>query len=169
MPRLGLLFLLTLLPPPSAAYVHYFDGALVSSEVKTTEAMAVNLFEQLSESERGSLWMDMASLHHPRSELEHLISHLLGLARTQFAERGSAIKGAEVWVQGRLPPPSPEATLGFHYDKDETLATRTGRMHHPHLSSILYLTDNGGPTMIVNQTWDHDTGPRPAKPTDGGE
>ena len=34
----------------------------------------------------------------------------------------------------------PGKGLDFHFDKDETLMKERGKMRHPHVSSILYLT-----------------------------
>ena len=58
------------------------------------------------------------------------------------------IAGAEWWVQVRTGGES----IGFHYDKDEALASTKGVMKHPAISTVTYLSDIGAPTMILNQT-----------------
>lgn len=74
--------------------------------------------------------------------------------------------GAEWWAQIR---PSPEGTgrysmhddkpdelstsgISFHWDKDEDLRQLTGGTTylHPHISTVTYLTDLGGPTVALN-------------------
>lgn len=58
------------------------------------------------------------------------------------------IAGAEWWVQVRTGSES----IGFHFDKDEALASNKGIMAHPAISTVTYLSDIGAPTMILNQT-----------------
>ena len=41
---------------------------------------------------------------------------------------------------------------GFHYDKDEAATTSRGRLEFASASTITYLSDGGGPTLILNQT-----------------
>ncbi|BDA41198.1 hypothetical protein COCOBI_01-8530 [Coccomyxa sp. Obi] len=64
--------------------------------------------------------------------------------------------GAEWWVQVY----EQGKGLAFHFDKDEHLFKQEQRMHHPLLSSILYLTGPTfpkrlGPTVIVDQRFDN--------------
>ena len=61
------------------------------------------------------------------------------------------IAGAEYWVQLK---DSSDQDVGFHYDKDEWIASNEMRMVFPSRSTVTYLTDYGGPTMIINQTTD---------------
>lgn len=42
--------------------------------------------------------------------------------------------------------------IGFHFDKDEAVASDEMRMVLPTLSTVTYLSDVGGPTLIFNQT-----------------
>lgn len=55
--------------------------------------------------------------------------------------------GAEWWVQRR--PVS--RSLDMHFDADSCLMHRNGRLRCPEVSSILYLTSSGGPTVILDQ------------------
>lgn len=67
---------------------------------------------------------------------------------------------AEYWFQirpsdtstSRQSPSSEIAKNGisFHYDKDETLHAQTGVHIFPHVSTVTYLTDVGGPTMVID-------------------
>ena len=165
-PALRLLVLplvcLCIITGPSSAsaaspYIDYFDDVLGPSPgIELTAALSTKLFEELTGVDGpDSLWIGMEKLERPQSELERLAGHLLTLVRPQLVTRSTPIAGAEVWVQLRKPPPAEEASLHFHYDKDEAIAQMTGELHHPELSSILYLTDAGGPTMIVNQVYTH--------------
>jgi hypothetical protein len=46
----------------------------------------------------------------------------------------------------------PDEDIGFHYDKDEGIASEQMRMVYPHTSSITYLSNVGAPTFIMNMT-----------------
>ena len=53
------------------------------------------------------------------------------------------------WVQ-RL---SATGSIGFHYDKDEAYASSAMAMRFPYVSTVTYLSGDGGaPTLILNQT-----------------
>jgi hypothetical protein len=41
--------------------------------------------------------------------------------------------------------------IGFHFDKDEAVASDEMRMLLPTLSTVTYLTDVGGPTLVFTQ------------------
>ncbi|GMI04964.1 hypothetical protein TrVE_jg8165 [Triparma verrucosa] len=67
---------------------------------------------------------------------------------------------AEYWFQIRPSSPStsrqPQTPtklskngITFHYDKDESLHNSTGVHIFPHISTVTYLTGQGGPTMVV--------------------
>ena len=58
------------------------------------------------------------------------------------------IISAEFWVQSR----SQTDNINFHYDKDESIASNKHYLVHPVVSTVLYLTDEGSPTLILNQT-----------------
>lgn len=58
------------------------------------------------------------------------------------------IVGAEWWVQRT----NQDGKIGFHYDKDEGEASMHGRMRHPVISTVTYLTNEGAPTMVFNMT-----------------
>lgn len=40
----------------------------------------------------------------------------------------------------------------FHFDKDEDLLSSQDRWSHPLLSSVVYLTDHGAPTVVFDTT-----------------
>jgi len=53
--------------------------------------------------------------------------------------------GVEWWARVR----SGEEPMLLHQDKDESLLNATGELSHPHYASVLYLSDYGGPTIVL--------------------
>eukprot|EP00040_Diaphanoeca_grandis_P029264 m.171090 g.171090 ORF g.171090 m.171090 type:complete len:333 (+) comp31632_c1_seq1:671-1669(+) len=58
-------------------------------------------------------------------------------------------------------------SIGFHYDKDEGVASHQMRMVFPELSTVTYLTSAGGPTFVMNMTTKDGNTNNPTVPTDG--
>ena len=74
----------------------------------------------------------------------------LGVAMASLARHIRPLEsfiGVEMWV--RTKPCHEEMPL--HFDKDETLAKQSGVLRFPAYSSVLYLTDEGGPTLVVDR------------------
>ena len=92
----------------------------------------------------------------PSNALEEvMVHHLLPLAAEQLGKQtASTICGFEWWVHTR----PIEANLGhnLHFDTDESLLAQEGKITHPILSSVLYLTGgtSGGATIVLDQTPD---------------
>jgi hypothetical protein len=89
---------------------------------------------------------------------EVMVDHLLPLATKQLGEEtASSICGYEWWVHTR----PIQANLGhnLHFDTDEAILSQEGKITHPILSSVLYLTggDHGGATIVLDQTPDCET------------
>lgn len=87
-----------------------------------------------------------------------MMEHLLPLAAKQLGEETAAeICGFEWWVHTR----PIQANLGhnLHFDTDEALLSQEGKITHPLLSSVLYLTggEQGGATIVLDQTPDSET------------
>jgi hypothetical protein len=76
----------------------------------------------------------------PRTFFEQVVRHLHPIARP-----GADCIWAEYWM--RVQPPT--AVFHFHFDRDEAIRTS---FVCPKLGSILYLSDAGGPTLIVDLT-----------------
>lgn len=108
-----------------------------------------------------SYFMDYIAGAAPRNIIEDLIvNHLLPRAKQVLSkEDGDSICGFEWWTHTR----PIKANLGhnLHFDTDESLLAQDGRVTHPILSSILYLTGGsktmearspGGATIILDQT-----------------
>jgi hypothetical protein len=63
----------------------------------------------------------------------------------------SEVKGMKYWYQYR----GAEEDIGFHYDKDEGMASDQMIMRFPYINTLVYLTDEGAPTIFFNQTVIH--------------
>jgi hypothetical protein len=89
---------------------------------------------------------------------EVMVDHLMPLAAKQLDEETAAsICGFEWWVHTR----PIQANLGhnLHFDTDEALLSQEGKITHPLVSSVLYLTggNQGGATIVLDQTPDSET------------
>ena len=72
--------------------------------------------------------------------------------------------GAEWWYQTR----GEKESIGFHYDKDEGLASNSMIMRTPLFSTITYIRDIGAPTLVLNQrTRENGNVDIPLIPTEG--
>ena len=99
-----------------------------------------------------------------------------------LVESDEHIGGAEWWVQ----LVNPNDPIGFHVvsccaalsiphamhccitqDKDESVASNKQYLKHPIWSSVFYLTDIGGGTLIPNQWSPWGNGYEPNKPEEG--
>lgn len=94
--------------------------------------------------------------------IDHMVvGHLLPAAeaqRSQTENDKEPIVGYEWWVHTR----PVDASLGhnLHFDTDEATLNKTGQIHHPVLSSVLYLTgdpESAGATIVLDQTPDATT------------
>lgn len=94
----------------------------------------------LKDGKRVTRWMPLGSF--PRTALEEAILHLVKLAKP-----GPSLVGFEWWIQ-KISSAGP---MGFHVDKDEAVASNEHYLLHPIWSSVFYVTDVGGGTLITNQ------------------
>ena len=120
---------------------------------------AINQANSFMHGKRQTFWLEINSSTVPRTNIERAILYLKTILMKDTLD---LIGGAEYWVQLR----TSNEGIGFHYDKDEAKASIHGKMVHPQISTILYLTDAGSPTFIFNMTTDgnNDT---PEIPTNG--
>ncbi|MEO7096350.1 MAG: hypothetical protein ABI175_24035 [Polyangiales bacterium] len=86
----------------------------------------------------------------PRLLFEQVIQHLRG-----FVPRGHEYIGAEWWFRAT----STDTGFPFHFDRDEGIRRS---IVSPDLASILYLSNAGGPTVIVDATPSRRTAPNAA-------
>ena len=127
------------------------DGPLfekLPSECEAVHSWSTAPVSSLMHGKRPTFWYDMVA--PPRNNIEVAILHLHKLIPSIMLtnDSSSVITGAEWWVQIR----ANEEGIGFHYDKDEGLASLKGIMKHPMLSTVTYLSNIGAPTLILNMT-----------------
>jgi len=96
----------------------------------------------------------------PKTAIEEAIVRLRKLVKL-----GDKNVGSEWWVQ-RISA-GQDGQLGFHVDKDESIASNQHYLFHPEYASILYLTNKGGGTLIVNQYSPEGNGYLPDLPREG--
>jgi len=103
----------------------------------------------------------LAANDDPRCLLEQLAKDIFMYHVKSIKEIDPDTSGCEWWVQlrpslnrNRINSDAKEAQRGieFHWDKDETLRDATGVFVHPHLSTVTYLTSNGAPTMVFDDS-----------------
>jgi hypothetical protein len=155
-------------PPPKAAPLVFRppQGILPESLYQSmTQIFAPDAvyWKESSYSNRGyhSYFMDYEKDRAPRNVIEDMIvNHLLPRADQVLLEKkgesSSSICGFEWWVHTR----PIQANLGhnLHFDTDESMLAQEGKVTHPILSSVLYLTgggdDEAGATIVLDQTPD---------------
>lgn len=140
------------------------------------EALPAPLYDRLCHALRpdASYWKESDYAHRgyysyffdidqPTNFIEDVIVHHLLLRAQQVLKNSgddSKIVGAEWWPHTR----PIQANLGhqLHFDTDEALLAQEGKITHPILSSVLYLTGNNssstespaGATIVLDQTPD---------------
>lgn len=97
----------------------------------------------------------------PRTAIEEAITRLRDVVMP-----GDNNAGAEWWVQ-RVDASGPKSSIGWHVDKDESVASNQHYLSHPEYASIVYLTDLGGATLITNQWSPQGNGYMPPEATEG--
>jgi len=125
----------------------------------------------LQHGKRQTFWLEMREEEDervaPRSYIEKAIGILRRYAKSELfgssKQEEQTILGAEWWVQMR----TSQEGISFHYDKDEGLASMYGKMKHPLVSTVTYLSDTGAPTLIFNMTTPDGNLEVPEIPTQG--
>ena len=107
-------------------------------------------WEALPKSKRVTFWQrtDDPTLHRPRFAVEKAVLLVKQTLFPNGEDRDLGIIGAKYWIQRR----SPTDRVGFHYDKDEAMASIQQIMKFPVYGTITYLTDWGAPTVLFKQT-----------------
>lgn len=122
------------------------EDALKASKWTTSKT------DTLEYGKRSTFWFKTNPPQQPRSSLEKAVLELARYALPDIYNQrpNDVIIGGEWWLQVR----SGTETIGFHYDKDEAMASIQMKMKHPLISTVTYLSDIGAPTLIFNQTTD---------------
>ena len=98
----------------------------------------------------------------PRFHIEAAIQILYTMDIGQKTPH-ARVNGGEWWVQKR----DLNEDIGFHHDKDEAMASLKSTMKFPEVSTVTYMTDNGAPTVVFNQTTPDGNGAMPITPLHG--
>ncbi|CAM9580047.1 unnamed protein product, partial [Chrysoparadoxa australica] len=111
---------------------------------KVCRVKAVEEEEEGGEYSRGDTYWIQADAE-PRCALEAIALNIF-TEHCQKAKFNPACSGAEFWTQviGR------EDDIGWHFDKDYSLEL-SGVNIYPHLATVTYLTQGGGPTSIIHK------------------
>ena len=94
---------------------------------------------------RGSTYFQRSDLPG-RCSLEVLALSIFRF-HTKNAHFDPHLSGAEWWTQ----VVDSDNDIGFHWDRDYGQEQSTGENIYPHLATVTYLTDKGGPTVILNK------------------
>eukprot|EP00750_Incisomonas_marina_P019796 INCI3627.11.p1 GENE.INCI3627.11~~INCI3627.11.p1 ORF type:complete len:487 (+),score=71.87 INCI3627.11:401-1861(+) len=133
------------------------EGMFEESFLKVLEEEAdilADLAEQwtaLPKSKRVTFWMrtDDPARHAPRFAVEKAVLLVKQTLFPNGEDRELGIVGAKYWIQRR----SRTDRVGFHYDKDEAMASMQQIMKFPIFGTINYLkADQGAPTVLYKQT-----------------
>ena len=87
-----------------------------------------------------TMWLDAATI--PRTPIERAVRCIEALVKPP-----PWCAGCEWWVQHLLP--GSRGDIALHWDKDECEAAQRKWITHPALASVFYLSDAGGPTLIL--------------------
>jgi hypothetical protein len=93
----------------------------------------------------GSTYFQRSDLK-PRCRLEELALSIFKF-HTKNAKFKDKLSGAEWWTQ----VVDSDDDIGFHWDRDYGHEGRTGENLYPHLATVTYLTNRGGPTVILSK------------------
>eukprot|EP00041_Stephanoeca_diplocostata_P004255 m.42128 g.42128 ORF g.42128 m.42128 type:complete len:529 (+) comp15009_c0_seq2:127-1713(+) len=106
--------------------------------------------KHLKQNKLGSFFfpLEKKSSSPPRFATEEAILLLRDICFTEVSFRERRIVGAEWWYQTR----EVKGNIGFHYDKDEAVASNEMKMVYPDVATVTYLTQAGGPTLILNMS-----------------
>ena len=116
--------------------------AFLSSDAQNdTETSSVDSTEYHNS---GSTYFQRSD-QEPTCNLEALALSIFNFHAKDATFRGD-ISGAEWWTQ----VVDSGDDIGFHWDKDYGLEGSRGINVYPHLATVTYLTDVGGPTIVVN-------------------
>merc|ERR1719163_2404916 len=106
--------------------------------------------DDLESMERIDAYYKPMNLEKPapaRFALEYVIDKLLPIDFPDEEER-SKVAVAEWWIR----IVEDNGNITFHFDKDEALNGKHQIVKNPSESTVTYLTEGAGPTMIVNRT-----------------
>jgi hypothetical protein len=118
------------------------DNALPAHAIADLRAQ---LIEAPSNGDSGTYWYSLDA--PPRHVFERVIQHL-----QRLVPRGNDMIGAEWWFRAT----ATDTEFPFHFDRDEGIRSS---IVSPAVASILYLSNAGGPTVILDATPSRRTAP----------
>lgn len=127
-------------------FEHAVKGRLDLLREDCAEAFTAREMREGDEYSSGETFFIPAEGVVARCELERLalaifdahVKHAVGVDRFN--------SGAEWWTQVI----DEYDEVGFHFDRDYSLEAEAGINVHPHLATVTYLGDAGGPTIVLN-------------------
>lgn len=127
------------LPSTLARRVSAIDHALPAQAIGDLRAEIIEAqARRPAIRDAGTHWYALDA--RPRLSFEHAIQHL-----RRLVPGGDGYVGAEWWFRAT----STDTGFPFHFDRDEGIRSS---IVSPALASILYLSNAGGPTVIVDAT-----------------
>ena len=123
--------------------VHTVEQALLEPLfVSLSEALHALDTEQYRQNCPGTFWFDYRTCE-PTNLVELAICRL-----RQLADPHKNYSGAEWWLGLR----EVNESMSLHFDRDSGLYLDTRETVHPDLASIMYFSDVGRPTIVLNHT-----------------
>jgi len=92
----------------------------------------------------GTNYVPLDRNHSPRNPVEEVVQYLAA----HVVKPPSSWAGVDWWIQFR-PPNEPKE---YHTDSDTARLNENHERYHPRLSSVFFLSDTGGPTVVFNQS-----------------
>ena len=92
----------------------------------------------------------LAANDEPRCALEKLAKDVFDLhtkGKVAGVDYSAATSGAEWWTLEL----QPDDDVGLHWDRDYQMEADADILVHPHLSTVTYLTNAGGPTVVFGR------------------
>jgi hypothetical protein len=116
--------------------IQRYDAALPPALIAAVSEMVSELYEVAAPP--GTFW-EPTNCGRPS-----LMSAVVSALAPIVPGSGDCV-GVEWWARVR----SGDEPMSLHQDKDESLLKATGQLSHPHFGSVLYLSDAGGPTIVL--------------------
>jgi hypothetical protein len=129
----------------STQTIHDLYESCLEVEKYSASNAAMNKFNK-----RSTYWTARSKIYKPAHAIDDAIKNLLQLLKNEMLTSGTTdrVAGAEWWVQIR----KEKEDISFHYDKDESVASNQMIMKFPLASTVTYITETGGPTLVLNMT-----------------
>lgn len=124
------------------------DKAAINAIVKDCKAVfnCRSLKSSTDDYSEGCTYFIKAS-ESSRCSLEHIALSIFQHHTSGMADIDASNSGAEWWTQVI----DSRDDIGFHWDRDYGVEEETGQHIYPDFGTVTYLSDNGGPTVVMNK------------------